>query len=140
MTTPGGQFPTVTSRGEVQWWVVNQISRPGGARGPQQTNYAVVSTTGGARPPNEVAGPFTTRAAAQAWQTSASSAGNSPGSAIGAAANDLLGGINVGSWLLRIGEVLLGLVLLAIGVARVTRAVPVATRIAKTAGAGALLA
>lgn len=53
---------------------------------------------------------------------------------------DLLGNVNVGAWLLRIGEVLLGIVLIAVGVAHVTHAVPIATKIAKTAGAGALLA
>jgi hypothetical protein len=121
-----------------QWWVINAISRPGGTRGPQLTHYVVVQAA--TRPVNAVAGPFPTQAAAQAWQTSANSAGNSPGSAIGAATNDLLGGVNIGAWLLRIGEILLGLVLIAVGVAHMTRAVPIATRIAETAGAGALLA
>jgi hypothetical protein len=68
-------------------------------------------------------------------------AGNVGNVAKGAAQDTLsTSGINVGNWLLRIGEALLGIVLLAIGVARITRAVPVATKIAKTAGAGALLA
>lgn len=40
---------------------------------------------------------------------------------------------------IRVGEVILGIVLLAVGVARITRAVPVATKIAKTAGAAAIL-
>lgn len=40
----------------------------------------------------------------------------------------------------RIGEVVLGLILLAVGVAHVTRAVPIATHIAKTVGAAAVMA
>ncbi|MGH3223573.1 MAG: hypothetical protein ACRDPY_33635 [Streptosporangiaceae bacterium] len=43
------------------------------------------------------------------------------------------------TWI-RVGEVALGLILLAVGVARITGAVPLATKIAKTAGTGALLA
>ena len=54
--------------------------------------------------------------------------------AIGAAVT-ALGQPNL--WL-RAGEIILGIVLLAIGIARVTRAVPVATSIARTAGAVAL--
>jgi hypothetical protein len=63
----------------------------------------------------------------------------SVGTAVKGAASDLLGSVNIGNWLLRIGEVLLGIVLIAVGVAHVTRAVPAATTIAKVAGAGALL-
>lgn len=122
----------------MQWWVVNQISRPGGPRSPQQTNYVVVQAA--TRPINAIAGPYTTPAEADNWRNTASAAGNSPASAGALAGKDLLGGVDVGSWLLRIGEVLLGIVLIAIGVAHITKAVPVATKIAKTAGAGVLLA
>lgn len=38
------------------------------------------------------------------------------------AANDLLGGFNIGNWFLRIGEILLGLVLVGVGLARITGA------------------
>jgi hypothetical protein len=44
-----------------------------------------------------------------------------------------------GSLWLRLAEGLLGIVLVAIGLARLTNAVPVATKIAKTAGAVAVL-
>lgn len=133
-----------------QWWVVNQISRPGGPRGPQQTSYVIVQAA--ARPINTVAGPYATKAKAQAWQTSANTAGNSPGSAAGgtvnAAANatgltaigDFFSRLGQANTWIRVAEVLLGLVLLAVGVARATNAVPIATKIAKTAGEGALLA
>lgn len=106
------------------WWVVNQPSNLGG-RGPQQTNYVVVQSA--ARPPNAVAGPFPTQAAAQAWQTSANTAGNSPGSAAGGLVNAGVNATGIGalgdlahrltesqSWI-RAGEVLAGLILLYVG-------------------------
>lgn len=69
----------------VAWWVVNDITRPGGPRGPQQTNYVVKEAAD--RPVNTVAGPFDTKQDAENWQTSANTAGNSPGSAAGGAVN-----------------------------------------------------
>lgn len=48
------------------------------------------------------------------------------------------GDLAEGSTWIRVGEVLLGLVLIAIGVARLTHAVPPATTIARAAGAVAL--
>lgn len=122
------------------WWVVNQISRPGGPRGPQQTSYQVVQSA--ARPVNAIAGPFPSMAAAVAWQTGANTAGNSPGSAAGGVATAIgsatgLSGITgflsqLGSanlWI-RVGEVAIGLILIAIGVAQLTHVVPIATKIA----------
>lgn len=41
------------------------------------------------------------------------------------------------TWI-RVGEVVLGLILIAVGLARITKAVPVATKIAKTVGAVAV--
>jgi len=131
-----------------QWWVVNKISRPGGPRGPQQTNYVIEQAA--SRPINTVAGPYATKAAAQAWQTSANTAGNSPGSAIGGAADaaanatglsavgDFFGRLGQANTWIRVAEVILGVVLLAVGIARITHAVPAATRIARTAGAAVL--
>jgi hypothetical protein len=142
MTTPGGQFPVITPHGEILWWVI-----PEGLTGQafslvtgRFAKYTTVSA--GTRPPSAVAGPFSTQAEAQARASQMTSQAIPGPATPQAAAGDVLtaSGINVGSWLLRIGEVLLGLVLLAVGVARITRAVPVATKIAKTAGAGALLA
>lgn len=50
------------------------------------------------------------------------------------AADQFLGNLaNANTWI-RVGEVLLGLILIAIGVAELTHAVPIATSIAKTAG------
>lgn len=132
-----------------QWWVVNKVSRPGGARGPQQTNYVIEQAA--TRPVNTVAGPYATKAEAQAWQTSANTAGNSPGSAIGGTASaignatgltaigDFFSRLTQANTWLRAGEVVLGLVLIAVGIARITNAVPLATKIAGAAAEGALL-
>ena len=50
--------------------------------------------------------------------------GQIPGAAAKGAENavETLGGFNLGSWFLRIGEILLGLVLVGVGVARITGA------------------
>lgn len=51
--------------------------------------------------------------------------GGIPGAAAQGATNaykDLLGGFNIGNWFLRIGEILLGLVLVGVGIARITGA------------------
>jgi hypothetical protein len=42
------------------------------------------------------------------------------GSLVGNAAQDIIGGVNAGSVLLRVGEVILGIVLIAVGVAKLT--------------------
>jgi hypothetical protein len=142
MTTPGSLFPTITPRGEILWWVI-----PEGLTGQafslvtgRFTKYTTVRAT--SKPAHAVAGPYTTQAQAQQKANDLTSQAIPGPATPQAAVNDVLGGsgVNAGSWLLRIGELLLGLVLLAVGVARITRAVPVATKIAKTAGAGALLA
>jgi hypothetical protein len=54
------------------------------------------------------------------------------GTGLGAAAasKDILGGFDLGSWFLRIGEILIGLVLIGVGLAKITNAVPIATKIA----------
>jgi hypothetical protein len=66
-------------------------------------------------------------------------AGNEPnpatsvgaGAAVGTAA-DALGSFNIGSWFMRIGEILLGLVLVGVGVARITGAQNFISNIVKT--------
>lgn len=45
--------------------------------------------------------------------------------------NDIIGRFNIGSWFLRIGEILLGLVLIGVGVARITGAQNVISKLAK---------
>lgn len=127
------------------WWVipegfVGQVVN-GLAGGAALHLYTVKQSA--TKPPGAVAGPYPTQGAAQAQATTMNKGGvATPGNIAVQAGEDILHatGINVGNWLLRIGEVVLGIVLLAIGVAHVTRAVPAATKIAKTAGAGGLLA
>lgn len=60
--------------------------------------------------------------------------GQLPGAAAKGAANaiDTLGGFNLSGWFLRIGEILLGLVLVGVGVARITGAQNVISNIVKT--------
>lgn len=53
----------------------------------------------------------------------AATLGGIPGAAAAGANSayqDLLGGFNIGNWFLRIGEILLGLVLVGVGLARIT--------------------
>lgn len=134
-----------------QWWVVNQVSRPGGPRGPQQTNYVIEESP--TRPVNTVAGPFATKADAQAWQTGANTAGNSPGSAIGGAADAAANATGLGSvgdflsrlsnsntWV-RLGEVVIGLILVAIGLNSMLKGKPlqIVTGAAGTVGKAAML-
>ena len=52
--------------------------------------------------------------------------------------NPLAGLFQANIWI-RVAEVALGLILISIGVAHLTKAVPIATKIAKTAGAAAVL-
>ncbi len=60
--------------------------------------------------------------------------GQVPGAAAKGAANaiDSLGGFNLSSWFLRIGEILLGIVLVGVGVARITGAQNAISKIVKT--------
>jgi hypothetical protein len=131
----------------MSWWVIpegfaGQLISGLSLRGPALHVYTVKQSS--TKPPGAVAGPYTTQAQAQAKADALNQGSTAtPGHIAVAAGEDILTGqtgTNVGNWLLRIGEVLLGLVLIAVGMARITRAVPVATKIAKTAGAGALVA
>lgn len=57
--------------------------------------------------------------------TATATLGGIPQAAVTGANNaykDLLGGFNIGNWFLRIGEILLGLVLVGVGIARITGA------------------
>jgi hypothetical protein len=96
------------------------------------------------------AGPFTTQQQAQAWSPHAlgitdwvaagiagvmvGAGGASPSAAIGtgSAIANTLGGFNISNWFLRIGEILLGLVLIGVGVARITGAQNAISNIVKT--------
>jgi hypothetical protein len=127
----------------MSWWVVNQVSRPGGPRGPQQTNYIIEQAA--ARPVNTVAGPYSTKADAQAWQTGANTAGNSPGSAAGGAVNaaaDATGLTGVTGFLAKLGtrqlwtriaKVVAGLALVLVGVVQLTHTEKLIATVGKAA-------
>lgn len=98
-------------------------------------------------------GGYPTQAAAEAAfpqgsaGTTASSSGNptvsnAPVNPLGGLAGigDFFGRLTEASTWVRVGEVVLGLVLLAVGIARITHAVPIATKIAGVAAKGAVLA
>lgn len=85
---------------------------------------------------------FASQSAAKAYVSSQSSAYGSgqPQNAIPGLAQigDFFAALGQASTWVRVGEVVLGLILVAVGVARITKAVPIATKVAKTAGAVAL--
>jgi hypothetical protein len=97
---------------------------------------------------------FPTRAAAQAWIKSPAGQkdlgfGAGPGSALktGLSSSPLSGVAAIGDFFqrlgqastwIRVGEVLLGLILLGVGIARMTNAVPLASKVAAVAAKGAI--
>lgn len=122
----GQDFPVVGPHGTVEWWVVNHPTGTPGPRAVPTTHYVVVSTTGGTVPLSKVAGPFTTQSQAQDWVNSANAAGNSPGSAVGAAVNaaglnplsglsDISHRLTEASTWIRVAEVLAGFMLIYVG-------------------------
>jgi hypothetical protein len=96
------------------------------------------------------AGPFSTQQQAQQWAPHALSVGDwvtagiagvmegaggaTPTAAVGtgSAVADALGGFNISAWFLRIGEILLGIVLVGVGIARITGAQNAISNIVKT--------
>lgn len=102
------------------------------AKKPQQGGHSQWGTI------YTVAGPYATQADAQ--KAIGQYHGPPPGS--GGPMDSPISGLsilpNLSSWFVRVGEILLGLVLIAVGVAKMTNAVPVATKVARTAGAVAL--
>lgn len=115
-----------------QWWVIlpPATNKPGA--------YAIDSGTKAqieAKYPNnsEVWGPFADRLHAVSaqkqiqanawkgiagWFTQASGIPVTPG--VAQSGMDVLGSLNLASWLIRIGEILLGIVLVGVGVAKLT--------------------
>ncbi len=95
-----------------------------------------------------IIGPFTTKAGAESdaatgnYPTNVSGSGNEnslTGAIPGLAQiGDFFARLSDASTWLRVGEALLGIVLIAVGVARLTHAVPVATSIARTVGSTGL--
>ena len=125
------------------WWVVGVISAD-----PQQQdqvqNHVVQSASQPPMTPAEarkfgggyvewVLGPYATRAAAGGSATSSNAAGTSKYTGAGGVSANPLAGLFQGALWLRVAEVALGLLLIAVGLARLTHAVPIATRIAEVA-------
>jgi hypothetical protein len=96
----------------------HQLKIPATATEAQAAAEAVKEVPGGAAPTTSIAG-----GAAQAVTSVASGAATS-------AVNDALKPLFQASIWLRVAEVALGVVLIAIGLAKITHAVPAATRIA----------
>ena len=119
-----------------QWWVVEGV-----VGGPSQPSlYNIVQSS--AKPTSQgqvVAGPFATKAQAQAWITKTET--DLPGAHLAGlgAPNPLSGLSSIGDFFsrlgeantwIRVGEVVIGVILIAVGVAETTNAVPIATKIA----------
>ena len=78
---------------------------------------------------------FTATALGGALATGIGQTGTILGQLPGAAAKgaeEAIGGFNLGNWFLRIGEILLGIVLVGVGVARITGAQNAVSKIVKT--------
>lgn len=80
------------------------------------------------------------KAAHPDWKTPTGILGNIGNAAVaggdlvtGGGVTEILGGVNLAAWFLRIGEVLLGLVLIAVGIARLTGVQNVVSKVAKVA-------
>lgn len=145
------QVKHVTVHRNGQWWVVN-TSPPSG----KPTIYTVAEGTqdDAAHLPDAggISGPYSSLAAADA--VAAKEPENStqgtgiPGLSVTpgggfqasnpltglAAIGDFFQRLTQGSTWIRVGEVVLGLILLAAGLARITHAIPAATRVARAVG------
>lgn len=67
------------------------------------------------------------------WQENITNALKAPGEAVQSAVTDRLGQLNLGAWFIRIGEVLLGIVLIGVGIAKLTGTTNAIAKLAKVA-------
>lgn len=110
---------------KMEWWVIAEVSssNPSGSLVVVQGNALQIRAKYG----NTARGPFPTQAAAEAAAQQGGGfpgpaiPGN-PGKAIGQAVSGLnpFHGLNLENWVLRIGELALGIVLVAVGIAKLT--------------------
>lgn len=118
----------------MEWWVLSESSSsmPNGKFVVIQGTAAAVK----AKYDGAVSGPYPTQAAAQKAANSRS--GGFPGPSIpgnpATAIADLYHGLNLGNWIIRVGEILLGVILIGVGVAKLTGADNVVSKIAGSAG------
>ncbi len=133
------------------WWVVPddalQTALYDATHAIDSQGYPGAVKESAAKPTPGSYGPYATQAAAQAELTSLGAAQHAkqtttvsgPLSGI-AAVGDFFQRLTQANTWERIGEVVLGLILIAVGVAHITHAVPVATTVAKAAGTAAVIA
>jgi hypothetical protein len=141
-----------------QWWALSEVTGQWAyfqATAAQAQARAKMAITYGGE--QALYGPYASEAAAKAAVASGAAQPQQTGSpnVIGtggnktslpnpltglAAIGDFFGRLTQGNTWIRIGEGLLGLVLIAVGIARITHAIPVATSIAKTVGAAGVVA
>lgn len=130
------------------WWVIHlqngdivnfALGAAGGPEGGLGTELATV-TQSATKPTGYISGPYPTQAAAQkaavTYNNSQAKSFNQPVTTV----SEFLSRLTQASTWLRVLEVVLGVVVLAVGMARITNAVPVVTKIARTAAKGAVLA
>lgn len=132
------------------WWVVGKLE--GSGMNQEVVNSVIQSATKPQVADNPkpgaiefVTGPFSTKAAADQAAGIGGAAGNPnpPGTTVtgpspAGGLSGFLSTLSEGSLWIRVVEVGLGLILIAVGVARLTHAVPIATSVAKTVGAVAI--
>lgn len=111
---------TLSSSGE--WWVITAASGVSGGtitvvEGTQQQVQLLIGTH---------QGPYPSLAAADSAATVTQKSNQTVGGSLKAGASsivpDILGGLNLGNLILRIGEVILGVVLVGVGMAKITGA------------------
>ena len=150
--TPSGNATANMQLTGTVFWVVSYYNIVGRAKGPIQFVTVSASNQNAAIAKAKlqigshasdvgsiVKGPFNSLAEAQAGQNNVSQQAtsgtiNPSGGPAGQPTNfsDILGRFNLGSWFLRIGEILLGIVLVGVGIARITGAQNVISNFAKT--------
>lgn len=139
-----------------QWWALSEVNTSNPAKTGPWTYFQATAAQAQARAKLTITyggeqalyGPYATEADAKTavasgqdkpQQTGSPNPPSLPNPLSGLAAiGDFFGRLTEGNTWIRIGEALLGIVLIAVGLARVTHAVPVATSIARTVGATGL--
>lgn len=110
------------------WWAISI----GGSNDPSGSWRIIQGTpaTIKAKYDGAAFGPFSTQQAAQAFANKGGPGPAIPGNPA-TAIKDLWHGLDFGSWILRLGEIVLGIVLIAVGVSKLTS---LDNKIAQTAG------
>ena len=123
--------PAGGTSGGGTWWVVPV---PGGiARTGPSASALYQAVQAASRPAGTVAGPFSTQAAAEAWISAKDKSPITVPSPLTGlnAIGDFFNKLGEANTWIRVGEVLLGVVLIAVGVARITGAQNVISQVVK---------